>query len=187
MNPLQVAIAAAAMVACVAFTGPSGNVVTAQYESRQQGEGAGERERSPASEREQKARERTPPPRAIVPPEGQQENPALREECSWLGQRIVSLLFRDDPTTGNDFLPFYTRFKCPEEHLNKAFACVVRSGTAENDVLADRIAQCWTDPGTDTAQQPSAVPPAIEKSPHEPGASGVQIPSVTKPAESGPK
>jgi hypothetical protein len=183
MNALRVAIAVAAVVVCAAFTGPSGSLVTAQYEAPWQREGAGERQRAPVSEREQKTRERTPPPRPIVPPEGQQQNPALREECSWLGQRIVSLLFRDDPMTGNDFLPFYTRFKCPEEHLNKAFACVVRSGTAENDVLADRIAQCWTDP----AQQPSAAPPASEKNSHEPGASGVQAPAVTKPADSGPK
>ena len=183
MNTLRVAIAATAVVVCAAFTGPRGNPATAQYEAPRQGEGAGERQRAPASEREQKIRDRTPPPRTIVPPEGQQQNPALREECSWLGQRIVSLLFRDDPMTGNDFMPFYTRFKCPEEHLDNAFACVVKSGAAENDVLADRIAQCWTDP----ARLPSAEAPASEKSPREPGASGAQAPAVTKPGDSGPK
>lgn len=183
MNALRGAIAAATVVACAAFTGPRGKPATAQYEAPRQGSGASERQRAPASEREPKVRERTPPPRTIVPPEGQQQNPALREECSWLGQRIVSLLFRDDPMTGNDFMPFYTRFRCPEEHLDKAFACVVKGGAAENDVLADRIAVCWTDPG----QLPSAEAPASEKSPREPGGSGVQAPIVPKPGDSGPK
>jgi hypothetical protein len=182
MNALRVAMAVAAMVVGTGFAGSSENSVMAQYEPPRQGEGAGERQRAPGSEREPKIRDRTPPPRTIVPPEGQQQNPALREECSWLGQRIVSLLFRDDPTTGNDFMPFYTRFKCPEEHLDDAFACVVRSGAAENDVLADRIAQCWTDP----TRLPSEAP-ASEKSPREPGASPIPAPTVPKPGYSTPK
>ncbi len=114
---------------------------------------ASDRDHSGAGDRDTKSRERTPPPRPIVPPAGQQENPALRAECAWLGQRIVSLLFRDDPMTGNDFMPFFTRFGCPEAHLTQAFACVVNAGSLENDALADRIALCWTDP----SQKPVAA------------------------------
>ncbi|MFO1146314.1 MAG: hypothetical protein U1E33_07135 [Rhodospirillales bacterium] len=99
-----------------------------------------------SADRDSRVKERTPPPRPIVPPEGQQQNPALREDCAWIGQRIVSLLVRDDPMTGNDFVPFYQRFGCPPEHLSKAFGCVVAAGSGENDVLAERVAQCWTDP-----------------------------------------
>jgi hypothetical protein len=183
MNALRVAITAAATVACLGFTAPTGNRASAQYQAPQERGARGrETEQQRLSiEREQKIRERTPPPRTIVRPEGQQENPALREECAWIGQRIVGLLFRDDPVTGTDFLPFYTRFGCPEDQIHKAFACVVKSGDLENEVLADRIAQCWTDP----AQQPVS-PPAADK-----GANGPAVPAptpaVTKPADSGPK
>jgi hypothetical protein len=180
MNALRVASAAAALVVCLGFIGAAGNLASAQYQApRDKGSAIEQQRASPA--REQKARERTPPPRPIVPPEGQQENPALREECAWVGQRIVGLLFRDDPVTGTDFLPFYTRFGCPEDHLHKAFACVVKSGDLENEALADRTAQCWTDPG----QRPAAGN-ADEKGGSEPVAPAVP-PPVTKPADNGPK
>ena len=178
MKLFRVAIAAATLVVCFGITGPVGNLASAQYSAphdKRAGEGASGRQRA-TPEREQKARERTPPPRPIVPPEGQQQNPALREECAWVGQRIVGLLFRDDPVTGTDFLPFYTRFGCPEDHLHKSFACVVKSGPLENEVLADRIAQCWTDP----AQLPETGDAG------ERGAAG-SPPPAGKPADSGPK
>lgn len=178
MNARRVAIAAAALVVCLGFAGFGGLSARAQYSLPQDrgsvGSG-GERTRA-APDREQKGRERTPPPRPIVPPEGQQQNPALREECAWVGQRIVGLLFRDDPMTGTDFLPFYTRFHCPEDHLHKAFACVVRSGALENEVLADRIAQCWVDP----AHQ---LPATAGRKGGSETAPGSLAPPVTKPAE----
>ena len=181
MNVLRVAIAAAALVLCLGMTGPVGNLASAQYRAqpdKRSADGVTEPQRA-TPEREQKVRERTPPPRPIVPPEGQQQNPALREECAWLGQRIVGLLFRDDPVTGTDFLPFYTRFGCPEDHLHKSFACAVKSGTLENEVLADRIAQCWTDP----------APPPVPADAGEKGSRAPAAPSppVPKPADSRPK
>jgi hypothetical protein len=183
MNALRVAIAAGGLVLCLGYNGPAGNRASAQYHAPQERGARGrETEQQRLSiEREQKIRERTPLPRTIVPPEGQQQNPALREECAWIGQRIVGLLFRDDPVTGTDFLPFYTRFGCPEDHIHKAFACVVKSGDLENEVLADRIAQCWTDP----AQLPIS-PPAADKGSNGP-ALPPSTPAVTKPADSGPK
>lgn len=137
-----------------------------------------------SADRDSRAKERTPPPRPIVPPEGQQQNPALREDCAWIGQRIVSLLVRDDPMTGNDFVPFYQRFNCPPEHLSRAFACVVSAGSSENELLAERVAQCWTDPerkpAAAEAAKPAAAPakPAAEpeKKPEEPA------PPANKPA-----
>lgn len=174
MNVLRVAIAALAAVLCTSYS-PSLNSAKAQYQTEP--ENTSERQR-PAAEREQRIRERSPLPRPIVPPEGQQKSPALREECAWLGQRIVSLLFRDDPMTGNDFLPFYTRFECPEEHITKAFACVVRNGAADNDVLADRIAECWTDP----AHPPT---PTLGSTKNHSDPAAHALPYVTKPPEGG--
>ncbi|MBK8175023.1 MAG: hypothetical protein IPK66_07090 [Rhodospirillales bacterium] len=142
MNALRVGMATVAMLICAGFSGDGGSIAFAQYPSTSLDRDA----KGTNSDREGKVKERTPPPRPIIPPEGQQENPALREECSWLGQRIVSLLFRDDAMTANDFIPFYLRFGCPEAHLSKAFGCVANIGMAENDALADLVAACWTDP-----------------------------------------
>jgi hypothetical protein len=185
MNALRVAIAAAAMVVCIGYNGPAINRASAQYQAPQEKGARGQEteQQRLMIERQQKVRERTPPPRTIVRPEGQQQNPALREECAWVGQRIVGLLFRDDPATGTDFLPFYTRFDCPADHLHKAFACVVKSGALENEVLADRIAQCWADP----AQLPVSTQ-AGDKESSDPAVSPQgSAPTVTKPADSGPK
>lgn len=165
MNASRVAWAMAALVLCadvgVAY---GGQPIEVQYRAAEQGDTRSEAPRG---------RDRTPLPRPIVPPEGQQENPALREECAWLGQRIVSLLFRDDPAAGNDFIPFYQRFNCPPEHISKAFGCVVNSGSAENDVLADRVAVCWTDP----AQRPAKAPPPAEAGEKDGGAKDAPAPS----------
>jgi hypothetical protein len=158
MINLRVASATVAVLLCMKTGDASAAVWEAQYRTPAEQTGSGDG-RVPSSEREPRAKERTPPPRPIVPPEGQQQNPALREDCAWLGQRIVSLLVRDDPMTGNDFVPFYQRFGCPQEHLGKAFACVVGFGIAENEALADRVAQCWTDPGT----KPRVPAPAAKK------------------------
>lgn len=161
MIALRVALATAVLIMCAGIS------TAADLPNRAQNliVVAAERDRPTASEREEKGR--TPPPRPIVPPAGQQENPALRAECAWVGQRIVSLLFRDDPMTGNDFIPFYTRFGCPEAHLTQSFACVVKAGSLENEALADRIALCWTDP----TQQPTVAK------------TGEAKPDESKPAE----
>ena len=72
---------------------------------------------------------------------------ALSAQCSWLGTRIVSLLFRDDAMTARHFNPFYQRFGCPQSHLFDAFGCVVGGGKqAQNEELASRVDRCWADP-----------------------------------------
>ena len=167
---LRVASATAAVLLCVT-TPAAAAVIEAQYRLPTEQTApatpkpAAEPKAAPSSDREPRVKERTPPPRPIVPPEGQQQNPALREECAWIGQRIVSLLLRDDPMTGNDFMPFYQRFGCPPEYLSKAFACVVgsrlrrkrRAGRARRPML-DRS-------GATPAVAPAAKP---EKTPEEP-------------------
>ncbi|MBK8208574.1 MAG: hypothetical protein IPK78_00055 [Rhodospirillales bacterium] len=171
MINLRVASATTAMLVCVTIGSAAAAVVAVQYGSpgEQVERPAPVEPKAPAAEREPRVKERTPPPRPIVPPEGQQQNPALREDCAWIGQRIVSLLVRDDPMTGNDFVPFYQRFNCPPEHLSRAFACVVDLGSAENEALAERVAQCWTDPAMRPAHpaeaepKPSDLPPPVKK------------------------
>jgi hypothetical protein len=176
MISLRVALAAAVLLACAGIAEASDRFVLAQYDAV--GAPPAEGDRTAPPQREPKAKERTPPPRPIVRPAGQQLNPALREECAWVGQRIVSLLFRDDPMTGNDFFPFYTRFGCPEAHLTQAFGCVVRGGSLENDGLADRIAVCWTDP----LQRPPADAAASDGT----GRASDRKPADAKPAEPRP-
>jgi hypothetical protein len=93
--------------------------------------------------------------------ESRDGEPAQAAECAWLGKRVISLLVRDDAMGAGDFIPFYLRFGCPEEHVGKGFACVVRNGEATpNDVLGERIEKCWADPKVVFPRIAPASPPA---------------------------
>lgn len=75
---------------------------------------------------------------------------ALRPECRWTGQRIASLLWRDDVNTALQHLQIYKTFGCSDEQLRLVFACLVRQGDFDpqgTPALAVRILSCWTNPG----------------------------------------
>jgi hypothetical protein len=98
--------------------------------------------------------------------------PSQSDHCRWLGQRIVSLLSRDDAMTAKDFNPFYERFGCPPEHLAEAFGCVVAGdGQAQGDDLAMRVDRCWTDPvaGRYPASAVEGGEPAVDAEQKPPG------------------
>jgi hypothetical protein len=104
--------------------------------------------------------------------------PAGRGECVWLGERVISLLAKDDLDTAFRHLELYERFGCPGEHLQLSFRCVVRQSPPGNvdpkepkdqkamaDFLGhvnDRVHACWMNPATPAAL---ANPPtaAVEK------------------------
>jgi hypothetical protein len=74
-------------------------------------------------------------------------DPANSDQCAWIGQRIISLLIRDDAMAAGDFSPFYVKFGCSEEHLGLAFGCLAANLVpAENGALADQAEECWRDP-----------------------------------------
>jgi hypothetical protein len=93
---------------------------------------------------------------------------AGRGECSWLGKRAVSLMWKDDLDTAFRHLELYDRFGCPGEHIQVSFRCVIRQGTIEQKdqkAVADfnkRVDDCWVNPALPAA---SANPPtaAVEK------------------------
>jgi hypothetical protein len=128
------------------------------------------------------AQPQPPPRRKPSPPVPGQSarGPAFKEECVWVGKRIVSLLARDDAMAAGDFIPFYRQFNCPEEHLALAFGCVVTStDPSENEALADRIDQCWDDPETESPPRApterngkNAGPAGKSKSKAEPNGEG---------------
>jgi hypothetical protein len=118
---------------------------------------------------EQKAPEQKPP--SAPPPDAAKEEkkkvdefaeaarilpgPAGRPECVWLGRRVISLLNNDDLDTALRQLEVYDRFACPGDHLQQAFACVVRQGEIDKkspETIKDRVAACWLTP---------ALPPVI--------------------------
>lgn len=92
--------------------------------------------------------------------------PAGEPECVWLGRRIVGLLYRDDPDNAQRNLDVYDRFRCPGTHVQEAFRCVVRQGSADtklspeaaNALTNERINVCWINPATPT--QPTAASPS---------------------------
>jgi hypothetical protein len=76
---------------------------------------------------------------------------AGQPECLWLGRRVTSLLWRDDPDAAKRFIEMYDRFNCPGEHLKLAFRCVVRMGPMDQKAtqkLAARVHMCWVNPET---------------------------------------
>lgn len=76
---------------------------------------------------------------------------AGQPECVWLGRRVTSLLWRDDPDAARRFIELYDRFNCPAEHLKLSFRCVVRMGPMDQKAtqkLAARVHMCWVHPET---------------------------------------
>lgn len=89
-------------------------------------------------------------------------------ECYWLGRRVVVLLWRDDIDTAKRHIDFYDRFRCPGEHIQAAFRCLVRQGNIDpkaQETLNGRVRACWLDPGM------TPPPPAAAKE-KEPATSG---------------
>lgn len=86
-------------------------------------------------------------------------------ECSWIGQRILMLLWRDDIDTAKDFFEIYDRFGCPKDHAGPAFRCLVQIGVSPEEAdpgLPERARACWENPALDptsfTPPQPQPTP-----------------------------
>jgi hypothetical protein len=96
---------------------------------------------------------------------------AASPECQWAGQRILSLLWRDDIRTATDFLDIYDRFACPPDHVAVAFRCLVKIGVSpdQGDPGLPRRAQaCWGDPNLDPAKlKAETAAPAGQQQPPE--------------------
>jgi hypothetical protein len=95
------------------------------------------------------ATKNAPAAKPQIPPKKKGEpNPALRAECAWTGQRIVSLLWRDDVNTAREQSRFYEMFGCPAEHLPVAFRCVIEQSEnqPEGNDLTARVYGCWMAP-----------------------------------------
>lgn len=88
----------------------------------------------------------TATPRQVVP-EPKALPPDLSGECAWTGQRIVSLLARDDVDQAKRFLEFYRLFSCKESHIAPTFRCVLHAEqqNANAEEFTDRVARCWND------------------------------------------
>jgi hypothetical protein len=87
-------------------------------------------------------------------------------ECSWIGQRILMLLWRDDIDTAKDFIEIYDRFGCPKGHEAPAFRCLVQIGANPEEAdpsLPERARACWANPALDpTSFQPAEPQPQPE-------------------------
>lgn len=102
-------------------------------------------------------------------------------ECAWAGERILSLLWRDDIRTASDYLDLYDRFDCPSEHVPTAFRCLVKVGVSPEQGdpgLPTRARACWVDPALDPASLQAAAPAAE-------GGEGQGGDAAAEPAEQG--
>jgi hypothetical protein len=97
-----------------------------------------------------------PKPQIPAKKKGNEQVPAERRaECAWTGQRIVSLLWRDDVNTAREQARFYEMFGCPAGHLPVAFRCVIEQSENQPDIadLTARVYGCWMAPDArDTPQ-----------------------------------
>lgn len=182
MRANRVGTAVAVMVAI----GMAGTVAAVPGEVAAQGAGAPPATapvpspQPPAQPAETRPKDRPAPPRRPdAPPavESRDGEAAMAAECAWVGKRIVSLLVRDDAMAAGDFVPFYLRFHCPDDRIGKAFGCIVRTGEATpNDVLAERIDQCWSNPDVrfpKLQKDPAAeTPPPAPAAPAKPSGPG---------------
>lgn len=85
-------------------------------------------------------------------------------ECVWLGKRVVNLLWRDDIDTALRHLDVYSRFGCPNNHIQAAFRCLVRQGNIDpkaQETLNSRVFACWVNPALPPAP-PAAANPAAQ-------------------------
>jgi hypothetical protein len=85
--------------------------------------------------------------------------PATREECSWIGKRIIGLLARDDVVAAGEFARFYAMFGCPERYLGDAFGCVVGNGKGGGEGVNNRIDRCWQHPSLRLLAEPEPQKP----------------------------
>lgn len=142
-------VGALAVVMCVAIAHDSGAAsVAKQYKAP-----AADTQPHGSTPTDGEADQPTPPaPRKRPLPsaagsEAAVDHAVLTLQCDWLGKRIISLLVRDDPDAADDFVPFYQRFTCAEEHLSKAFGCAVANlDEIETSALAELVDACWKDP-----------------------------------------
>lgn len=111
-------------------------------------------------------------------------------ECTWAGERILSLLWRDDIRTATDFIDLYDRFDCPSEHIPAAFRCLVKVGVSPEQGdpgLPTRANACWANPAVDPASlKPAAAPAADGGEAAQPGEAappaGQSQPAAEQPA-----
>lgn len=125
------------------------------------------------------------PAAAAQPAAPQPPKPEQQPECAWAGERILSLLWRDDIRTASDFIDLYDRFSCPSQHIPAAFRCLIRVGVTpeQGDAgLPLRARACWADPALDPA---TLKVPAAEAKPdaQKGGDQGAAKPADAQPAK----
>lgn len=91
---------------------------------------------------------------------------AALPECVRIGQRILSLAWRDDLDTAFRHLELYDRFGCPGAHIQTSFRCLVVQqassdpGGKDQEGLKKRAHACWINPTGPAPATPVAAAPA---------------------------
>lgn len=70
-------------------------------------------------------------------------------ECARVGQRIIAALARDDAGAATQFYYFYNSFRCPPDHVAKAFGCLVNLQMKAPELSnppPEQVEQCWNEP-----------------------------------------
>ena len=69
--------------------------------------------------------------------------------CTWVSQKALFAILREDIVSANDLMVLFDRFECPKLRLRQAFDCAVAQSSLQNaDALNAMINTCWEDPAT---------------------------------------
>jgi hypothetical protein len=96
--------------------------------------------------------------------------------CTWIGNKILMSIIREDIVAANEMTTLYERFDCPKVHLRQSFDCAVTGSVPEKpELVTARITACWLDPVTaataaSSTTLPNPTPATPAKTPTAPAA-----------------
>lgn len=82
--------------------------------------------------------------------------------CSWVGQKSLMSILREDIVAANEMIALYERFDCPKQHLRLTFDCTVTGMVPEKpELMTARIKACWLDPVAASASASGKILPNL--------------------------
>ncbi len=69
--------------------------------------------------------------------------------CTWISQKTLFAILREDIVSANDLMVLFDRFECPKLRLRQAFDCAVAQSPSQSaEAVNAMIDACWEDPVT---------------------------------------
>jgi hypothetical protein len=67
--------------------------------------------------------------------------------CTWIAQKTLFAILREDIVSANDLMVLFDRFECPKLRLRQAFDCAATQSSSQSaEATNAAIDACWEDP-----------------------------------------